>query len=267
MEHSALRSPGESVTVFAKTNNSSDECLVWKILQDGSYSQISYTPSISQVDIDIYSTDITLPNEECTIVVLFKKQPIVIVTGGVQTFFVYYRVAEGVSVPYKIKLNDGTDITDGELLEMEKGFYFLDITSYNDSIIVVDDNPFPIRLPYPAVQDCSDAGTIKIESNVWQLVSIPVPGVRVKEYFVDRLASKYGLVDTDMVEICNAYFGDENKFRSYVPGVTNPLTDNNFPLVYTDSGNNEISGFWVKIKDLSGLVPDTDNVIFEWSRT
>jgi hypothetical protein len=267
MEHSALRSPGETVTLFSNTGSDNDECLVWRINQDGTFEKIQYSPSIVEVSTNLFSTDFTLPDDECTIVVLFKKQPIVIVTGGTQSFFVYYRVEEGQPVEYEIILDSGDAVTDGLLDELEEGFYFKDITSYNDSIIIVDNKHFPIRLPYPAVQDCPDSGIIKIENNVWQLVSIPVPGVNVKEYFVDRLSEKYGLADTDMIEICSAYFGDENKFRSYVPGVTNPETTNNFPLVYNDSGSNEITGFWVKVKDLTGLVPDVDDVIFEWSRS
>jgi hypothetical protein len=261
-----LRQTGETVTLFAHTSDSGSECLAWRINQDGSFEQIQYTFSITEVSTNLFSTDLTLPDDECTIVVLLKKQPIVVTTGGTQTFFVYYRVNIGQSVQYKIILDNGDDVTEGVLDELEEGFYFKDITSYNDSIIIVDNRHFPIRLPYPAIQDCPEAGSIKIESGVWQLISIPVPDVKVKEYFVDRLAEKYSISDTDIVEICSAYFGDENKFRSYIPGVTNSETTNNFPLVYADSGNNEITGFWAKIKDLTDIVPDVDNVIFEWSR-
>jgi hypothetical protein len=266
MEHSALRSPGETVTVFARAQNDSEECLVWRINDDGSFESIVYTPSIIDLGDNIYSTDIVMPDDPCTIVVLFKLQPIVIVTGSPYVFFVYYSVDPGKNIPFKIVLNSGELVTDGTLMELSNGFYYKDITAYNDSILIVDETPFPIKLPYPSLASCDDSGAIKIENNVWQLISIPVPGQKVKEYFVDRLADSYSANPEDMIEICTAYFGDENKFRSYIPGVTNPATINNFPLVYNDEGNNEITGFWVKIKDLSGIVPDISNVTFEWSR-
>jgi hypothetical protein len=109
------------------------------------------------------------------------------------------------------------------------------------------------------------SGTINLQNNRWQLIAIPVQDVKVKEYFVDRLADKYGLQPEEMIEICNAFFGSDNLFRSYIPGVTNPDSANNFPLVYNDNGSLEVTGFWVKMKDLTGLVPDVNDIVFEWS--
>jgi len=109
------------------------------------------------------------------------------------------------------------------------------------------------------------SGTISLQNNRWQLIAIPVQEQNVKEYFVDRLAVKYNLAPKEMIEICNAFFGSDNLFRSYIPGVTNPNSPNNFPLVYNDNGNLEVTVFWVKLKDLSGIVPEPDNIVFDWS--
>lgn len=266
MQHSAIRELSESVTIFAKTDNTSDECLVWSLLSDGTFSQIQYTPNIQQVDDDLYSTDMVMPDYDCTVFILFKKQPIVISVGNPDKYFIYYRVEEGQTVPYEHITDDGSSISSGNLSELTSGFYSHRVEGYDNSIIIVDNKPFPIRIPYTIPSgDCKTTGTIKIENNVWQLISIPVENVNVKEYFVDRLASKYSANAEDMIEICTAYFGDENKFRSYIPGITNPTTANNFPLVYSDSGNIEITGFWVKTKDMTGIVPNIDDVIFDWS--
>lgn len=266
MQHSAIRSVSESVTLFSKTDSSNDECLLWSLLNDGTFSQIQYTPNIQQVDDNLYSTDITLPDYDCTVFALFKEQPIVISVGSPDKFFVYYRVEEGKIVPYEHISDSGDAISSGNLDELTNGFYCHRVEGYDNSIIIVDDRPYPIRIPYNiGTVDCSSSGHIKIENNVWQLISIPVKDVSVKEYFVDRLASKYSASPEDMIEICTAYFGDENKFRSYIPGVTNPATANNFPLVYEDSGNMEITGFWVKTKDMTGIVPDTEDIVFDWS--
>lgn len=263
MRHSAIRQKNETVSLFAKTNNTSEDCIVSKILSDGTFSSVSYTPNIISVDTNMFSTDIQLPDEDCTLFILFKGQPIVIIVGSPEKFFIYYRIETGQSVLYEHIYDNGDNISQGLLAELSNGFYALKINDYPDSIVIVDDKPYPVRLPYEnIVYDMS--GTIKIQNNVWQLISIPVSGEKVKEYFVDRLASKYSVAPEDMIEICTAYFGDENRFRSYIPGVTNPSTSNNFPLVYDDSNSSEISGFWVKIKDLTGLVSNVDNVIFDW---
>jgi hypothetical protein len=108
------------------------------------------------------------------------------------------------------------------------------------------------------------SGTIKIQNNAWQLIAIPKEDSKVKEYFVDALSSKYNCEATDIIDICSCYFGDEDRFRSYIPGVTKPETSNNFPLIYTDDTNNEITGFWVKTKDFSSLLSQ-NYLIYEWN--
>ena len=267
MQHSAIREPSEQVTVFVKTRSSNDECLVWELSNDGTYAQINYTPDIQDVDTNIYSTSITMPDHDCTLFLLFKNEPLVISVGSPDKFFVYYRVAAGQTVPYAHIADNGEEISSGDLAELTNGFYAHKVEGYDESIMIVDNRPFPVRIPYTLSSDCETSGNIKIEDNVWQLISIPVEGVKVKEYFVDRLAEKYSADPRDMISICTAYFGDEDRFRSYIPGVTNPSTSNNFPLVYTDAGHREITGFWVKTKDLSGVVPDVNDVVFDWSES
>lgn len=263
MQHSAIRNKNETVTIFARTRNTSDECLVSKLFSDGSFHSINYTPNIHNLGDDLYSTDITLPNEDCIVYILFKKQPIVIIVGSPSKSFLYYRVNTGQNIPYNIVSDSGDAISSGTMNELSNGFYFVDVSEHNGSIITVDNKSFPIRFPYSGAGALY--GTIKIQNNTWQLISIPRNNANVKEYFVDRLANKYGANAEDIIDICTAYFGNENKFRSYIPGITNPSTSNNFPLVYSDGSSREITGFWVKTKDMTGIVSDIDNIIFEWS--
>jgi len=186
MQHSAIRSLSEQVTLFAKTDSSNSECLLWSLLNDGSFSQIQYTPNIQQVDDNLYSTDVTLPDYDCTVFALFKEQPIVISVGNPEKFFIYYRVNEGESIPYEHITDSGATISSGILDELTNGFYSHKVEGYDKSIIIVDNRPFPVRIPYNTGNvDCSTSGNIKIENNVWQLISIPVKDVKVKEYFVD----------------------------------------------------------------------------------
>jgi len=267
MQNSAVRSKSETITMFVNTNNSaSQQCAVYKILDDNTFSPVPYTPDIIEIETELYSTVITLPNEDCTLCVLFKGRPIVIRVGNPTAKFIYYRIVAGLDVPYNHFYPDGVAISDGLLNEAGAGFYFRDVHDFPSSIIVVDRKHFRIKLPY-GLSSSETSGTILIQNNVWQLIAIPKENVNVKEYFVDRLSLKYSVPAKDMVEICTAYFGNENKFRSYIPGVTNPATANNFPLVFADGTSREISGFWVKIKDLTGLVPDVNGVKFDWSST
>ena len=265
MHNSAIRNKSETIDIFVSTDNSeSTQCDIFKLTDDGTFSQITYTPSITEIDTNIYTTQVTLPDEDCIVCIIFKKQPIVVRVGLPISRFIYYRINTGQTIPYQHYYHDGSSISNGNLIEAGSGFYYHDVYDYPTSIIEVDNTPYSIKLPYDSASGATN-GTILIQNNVWQLIAIPRKGENVKEYFVDRLASKYSAVPEEMIEICTAYFGDENKFRSYIPGVTNPLTANNFPLVYSDGISDEITGFWVKTKDLTGIVQNVDDVKFDWS--
>ncbi len=265
MQNSAIRAKSETVDLFVSTDNDvSTQCDIYKLLDDGTFTKEAYTPNIVEIDTNIYSTSYTLPNEDCTICVIFKKQPIVIRVGSPIAKFIYYRIDENQDIPYQHYYLDGSMISTGSLNEAGSGFYYHSVQDYPSSIIEVDNTPFRIKLPYDSASGATN-GTITIQNNVWQLIAIPRTNANVKEYFVDRLASKYSVAPEDIIEICTAYFGDENKFRSYIPGVTNPLTTNNFPLVYSDGISDEVTGFWVKTKDMTGIVPDVNDVKFDWS--
>ena len=109
------------------------------------------------------------------------------------------------------------------------------------------------------------SGSILIEPMVWQQISIPVrfgyfdtttgdivcDGTtisKVKNYVMDQIEYITGLSASNVIEVANTYRGDDNFFRSYIPGVTNPNSGNNFELAYDDSGNLEYAGFWIKSK-------------------
>jgi hypothetical protein len=113
----------------------------------------------------------------------------------------------------------------------------------------------------------SQSGEIQIEPGVWQLLAIPQKtgywdNVLHKMYKDENTISKfenvvitqiedtYGVQASTVLEVANAYIGDENLFRNYIPGLTSPLSVHNFELVYIDidGGNTreEVTAFWVK---------------------
>lgn len=163
--------------------------------------------------------------------------------------------------------NGGGVIQTGTLGSINTNFY--QITLNQDAI---EADQFSVVLPNydtVSINSISDAnntdvpskGTILLNSNVWQQIAIPVYDKNIKEEFCDRLAEKYNTDASDIIEICTAYFGSENKFRSYIPNVTSPNSSNNFPLIFTDGGSDEISGVWVKMKDLSSF---GGTLLYEW---
>ncbi len=116
---------------------------------------------------------------------------------------------------------------------------------------------------------------IEIEPNVWQLVAIPVKygfyniieekvessqTVRAKiyNYVVQQLETEYSDTIQNLVEIINAYIGDNNFFYNYVPGLTGETSAHNFPLIYEDGSRQEITPFWIKSKV-------SYNMVIKWS--
>jgi hypothetical protein len=114
---------------------------------------------------------------------------------------------------------------------------------------------------------CVGYGTIQLEPS-WQLISIPVDYgywdsvnhvhvhddvtvAKFKNYVLDQIEDLYG---TGNVEVANTYTGDAQAFYSYVVGSTPESSFHNFQLIYDDSGNREIAGFWIKMTTTSGVV-------------
>ena len=110
-------------------------------------------------------------------------------------------------------------------------------------------------------------GSIQLE-NGWQLISIPieygywdstahqhvhddVTVSKVKNYVIDQIEDLYGAGN---VQVCNTYLGDNQFFYSYVVGSTPESSPHNFQLIYNDSGNKEITGFWLRSLSVTDMI-------------
>lgn len=108
-------------------------------------------------------------------------------------------------------------------------------------------------------------GIIQIEPNRWQLISIPIIygywdninhklihddiiRANVKNYIIDQIEDRYSISANEYIEIISTYFGDDNEFKSYIPGITNVNSTHNFPLAFFDGENIEYAAMWIKSK-------------------
>lgn len=268
----------QSITILSKPKDSniaiysfSDEDYTFtasKLGNDHSFVGLTHDPNSVEIATNFTATSFHTPNEDCIVCATYRGYPVCFNVGLPEKKFIYYASEEDKEIPYIHTTVSGVEISTGVLTEAGNGFYYLPI-EVDDSMTVVfiDQIPFLVRTSVEEVTEIKTSGTIKIQNNVWQLVAIPRKGAKVKEYFCDRLAAKYNCNPEDMIEVCSAFFGDENKFRSYIPSVTNASTSNNFPLIYSDESSDEVTGFWVKTKDLSDIVEDTSNITLSWEAT
>jgi len=101
------------------------------------------------------------------------------------------------------------------------------------------------------------SGVIILQPNRFQMVAIPVAGVKVKEYFLDKIAE---IVDADastVIEFVKAYGSNdtnEKKFQVFVPDLTNPDSSTNFELIQADGDAKEITAFYVRTKEFEGTI-------------
>jgi hypothetical protein len=247
-------------------SNKPDTFIGYKLLNDNSFINIDHTPDSIELAQDFTATSFRTPNENCIICALYRGEAVCFNVGVPNKRFVYYAINENRDIEYTHLTIEGDDIATGVLDEAGSGFYYLNITITEPlSIVLIDSVPFVVKTAIEETTVQPTAGVIKIQNNVWQLIAIPRDGDNVKEYFCDRLAAKYNANAADMIEVCSAFFGNENRFRSYIPDVTKASTSNNFPLVFKDGAASEVTGFWVKTKDLTGIVNDIDNITLSWT--
>ena len=129
-------------------------------------------------------------------------------------------------------------------------------------------------VPTSSSSTIATSGSIEIESNRWQMISIPVKygyfdtvneeikisdSVRstIYNYVVTQLETLYSDNIENLVEVINTYVGDNDYFYNYVPGFTPIASEHNFPLTYIDGIRDEIVPFWIKSK--VGY-----NMVLEW---
>lgn len=114
----------------------------------------------------------------------------------------------------------------------------------------------------PISQEVDKGGSIEIEPNRWQMISIPIQYgywdtsthkhvhnsyiAKIKNYVIDQIEDVYGVPSETMVEVINTYVGDNHKMWNYVCGTTIDQSEHNFPLAYIDGDNIEYCGLWVK---------------------
>jgi len=121
-------------------------------------------------------------------------------------------------------------------------------------------------------------GTILINPDRWQLVSLPVEtgywdttsssiiddGItiaKVNNYIIAQIQDKYvmgGETIGDYIEIINTYPGTLNAFLTWNSASPPPdSSPNNFQMMYEDGSHREYSGIWIKSVS-------SDPLVIEW---
>jgi hypothetical protein len=271
MQHSEIRSKSETVLLFSKTNSQNDECDIFKLSEDGSFTRIAYTPDITNVYSNVYRTDITTPDEDCILCVLFKEEPIFIRVGEPTVKFMYFAKDENLELSFTQYSTSGDLLSTGELSELSNGFYFYEPSDLSLSILEVNNHPFLIKMPYLVVclpptntnGHIADGyfadtgynffGFLGETNSYFDLGSgnwvDDVDSVAKASDLGKAVASKYSLEWADntdpswignYIKYIRTYNEETKRFMVYTPSVTPESNVNNFSLTTIDELDNHV---------------------------
>lgn len=267
MQHNSMKQPGENIDVFSYATNIGTFNM-YMINDAGVIVDITPVANIMSIGQDLCKVNVTLPDEECIVCFVLNGRPVIIRVGNPRVRYVFFSRATYDSMPNVVEESIPYSRIDpiGNLLEAGNlrvygfGFYGFVPLEHIFSIIRVKHLLTPLAVPYDVNKACGNDGTILLQRGVWQMIAIPVDD-NVYDGFLSKLHTQTGIPATDLIEVVSCYRGDQNKFLSFVPGITNQDSIHNFPLTYTDDDNLEIVAMWVKCKQ---WIHTADDVVFKW---
>lgn len=105
--------------------------------------------------------------------------------------------------------------------------------------------------------DASCSGVIKLESNRFEMISMPVRGRTVNDYFIAKLEEVTGKPAIESIQFCKAYPSNSvsnGKYVGFIPGTTPIDSYYNFKLVEDDDGTEAHVPFFVRTKELDAPI-------------
>lgn len=299
MQHSEIRAKSESVPLFVKTDSANNDCLIFKLAENSTFTQISYTADIINIYANVFKTILDLPNEDCLLCILFKAEPIFIRVGEPTIKLLYYANQTGLTLPYVQYLSNGALADEGELVELGQGFYSYKPTDLSLSIVEIDNHPFIVKVPY-IITTVIQSGDGHFSSSYFADTGYNFFGFlgETNSYFdagqskwindTARIASasdlgkaitdRYSLVWSDnldpdwignYIKYIRTYNEETKRFMVYTPSITPEDNVNNFALTTIDElDNHVIRGVQILlIQDLETVPEGSSGTIIDFRET
>ncbi len=255
MRHNWFKAKDTSFKIIDKSD--SDIEVMKFTLIDGLTVLDSVTPTAKG---DFFIAEIATPNENCWIFTIQNGACGMVRVGSPEILTIGYTGIEAQTHTHSQYDMDGTEVGTGDMTEIGKGFYYCEPFTLSASFVVLLDEIIkPLVVPYGGVKDGSggSSGIIKIESDRFEMVSIPVRGQTVHSYFIAKIEEATGKPASESIELVKAYPSNslsKDKYIGFVPGVTNPAGSYNFKLVEDDAGDDAIVPFLVRTKVLDAPI-------------
>ena len=210
-----------------------------------------------------YTTAVSTPNEDCFLLLKSEKGCSIIRVGNPDILVVAYAENVNLTLPYKqLSSNDGAKLDEGNLTEIGEGFYYIKPASYIKSFFDLGNGILKtLVVPYKINATATNKGTIRLESDRFELIAMPIKNKKVSEYFMQKIEEVTGKSADESIELVKAYPSNSvssGKWMVFVPNVTKETNINNFKLVEDDNGTDAIVPFLVKTKVLD------ESIVIDW---
>lgn len=257
MEHNRTKAKGETVSIFAYSLDLGTFSM-YKITENVAIDITPLEVSIESIGNDIYKTTVTLPNEDCIVCTLLNEQAMFLRVGEPEIRYCLYTGKVNSTIPYQRLQEDGSYISSGNLVEYGYGIYGFKPSTLEYGIIECAGEKVALDVPYGSMYiNNSTSGVIRLESDRFEMISMPVKGRTVNDYFIAKIEEVTGKAAIESIDFVKAYPSNttsSGKYIGFVPGVTNPDSSYNFKLVEDDGGQDAHVPFFVRTKILDNPI-------------
>jgi len=211
--------------------------------------------------------NLTAPNEDCYVLVLFNGIP-QFFRVGVPTLRIFtYNGKTTPVVTYKLLTFAGVVSMQGNMTHLGIGIWYVTPNTTGDFIFSCSVGaPIPVHTPY-VVDTVGMSGKIVFQKDKWMMLAVPKENAKISDLCA-AMETKYGVSASTIFRIFNAYPAtatQSDEMLDYKPNVTPNNTKYNFSLVYSDGTSKEITGFWCRTLNYTVNNNASELATYEWS--
>ncbi len=148
MQHSLMRLPNEDIKIFSyKKFGVTNNLKMYEFTPERGLVDVTPDYNIINLNNGYFSAEITTPNKNCYLLILFNYNPIVLRVGTPPLQFFYWSKRDKL-YPYIHYNENGVIVSEGILHKLLHGFNYYTPIEKSLGYVEVNEHPFIINTPY-----------------------------------------------------------------------------------------------------------------------